>query len=406
MKKVWHRIATMFGRGAGIWTSNLVLLAVAVFVNRFGQGLFGGVRTNFFVDTLGITGGQVLALEGIREIPGLALMFIAAFTMRLPLSRRASVSVVIMGVGYALFALVNSYAALLAVAVAASLGMHMWMPLNSSLGMCLSQKDKTGRTLGTLNSVGALASLAGMGVLSLIAIIFQDVPLRAYYVAGAVFIGIAAALLWRIPTGVGETAQEQPRMLLDKRYWLYYVLTFFQGSRKEVLNSFGTLVLVDTFDFEVWQISTLLLVSSVVNLLAGPYLGALIDRFGERKTVTTSYIVLILGCMGFVFIGNPWVLAAVLIVIKLAALLEMGVSMYVHKIAPSEELTPTLSAGISINHITSVLMPLVAGALMPLIGYEGIFVMAAGLIVLSVPFAVSLKVTPPPMLQPEPVGAE
>ena len=358
MKKVWNRVGTMFGRGAGIWTSNLILLAVAVFVNLFGQGLFGGVRTNFFVDTIDITGGQVLALEGIREIPGLALIFIAAFTMRLPLSRRAAVAVAIMAVGYALFALVHSYAALLAVAVAASLGMHMWLPLNSSLGMCLSQKDKTGRTLGTLNSVGALASLAGMGVLSLVALLFQDVPLRAYYVAGAVFIGIAAALLWRIPACVGETEHKQPRMLLDKRYWLYYVLTFFQGSRKEVLNSFGTLVLVDSFDFEVWQISTLLLVSSIVNLLAGPYLGALVDRFGERKTVTTSYIILILGCLGFVFIGNPWVLTVVLIVIKLAAMLGMSVSMYVHKIAPAEELTPTLSAGISINHVTSVLMPL------------------------------------------------
>jgi len=406
MKRVWNRIGLMFGRGAGIWTSNLVLLAVAVFVNSFGQGLFGGVRTNFFVDTLGLSGGQVLALEGIREIPGLALILIAAFTMRLPLSRRAAVSVAIMGVGYALFTLVHSYAALLAAAVAASLGMHMWMPLNSALGMGLSQKDKTGRTLGTLNSVGALASLAGMGVLSLIALIFQDVPLRAYYVAGAIFIGIAAALLWRIPTYVGETEQKQPRMLLKKRYWLYYVLTFFQGSRKEVLNSFGTLVLVGSFGFEVWQISTLLLVSSIVNLLAGPYLGSLVDRFGERKAVTTSYIVLILGCLGFVFIGNPWVLTVVLIVIKLAAMLEMGVSMYVHKIAPAEELTPTLSAGISINHVTSVLMPLVAGALMPVIGYKGIFTMAAGLIVLSVPFAMALRVTPSPVLRPEPAGGE
>ena len=62
MKKVWNRVAMMFGRGTGIWSSHLALLAVAVFVNRFGQGIFGGARTNFFVDTLGITGGQVLAL--------------------------------------------------------------------------------------------------------------------------------------------------------------------------------------------------------------------------------------------------------------------------------------------------------------------------------------------------------
>jgi len=54
-----------------IWTRNLVLFAVALFLARFGQGLLGGARMNFFIETLGLSGGQVLWLEGIRELPGL-----------------------------------------------------------------------------------------------------------------------------------------------------------------------------------------------------------------------------------------------------------------------------------------------------------------------------------------------
>ena len=389
-----------------IWTSSLILLAVATFTNRFGQGLLNGVRTNFFIDTLGMTGGQVLWLEGIRELPGLGLIFIAALMMRLPLSRRAAVSVLIMGIGFILYAFVGSYVALLVVAVISSLGMHMWMPLNSSLCMCLSNKGNTGRVLGTLNSVGALAGLAGMGLISVLGRFTESVPLNVYYVAGGIFIILAAALFYRLPTNIGSTEAKQPRMLLRKRYWLYYVLTFFQGSRKQVLNTFGTLMLVDKFGLRVWEISTLLLASSIIRMFAGPYVGRLVDRVGERKTLSISYALLTLCCLGFAAVTNVWVLIGLLLTIKLAVMLGMGLNTYVYRMAPAEELTPTLSAGISINHVTSVAMPIVAGAVLPLIGYQGVFVGTAGLILLSIPFAAALKVTTRAAAQPQPAGAE
>ena len=46
----------------------------------------------------------MLWLEGIREIPGLILIFIAALTMLFPLSYRATAALFIMGLGYALYA--------------------------------------------------------------------------------------------------------------------------------------------------------------------------------------------------------------------------------------------------------------------------------------------------------------
>lgn len=385
--------------GATFWSGNLILLASAVFLNQFGQGLLGGVRTNFFVDTLGLSGGQVLWLEGIRELPGLGLMFIAALMMRLPLSRRAAISVFIMGAGYALYVFVHSYAALLAVAVVASLGFHLWMPLNSALGMCLSGKDKTGRVLGTLSSVRALASLVGMGIISLVAKLFESVPLGAYYITGGAFIVVAAFLIAGLPTDIGATEAEQPRMLLKRRYWLYYILTFFEGSRKQVLHTFGTLVLVESFGLKVWQISLLLLASSIVNLVTGPYIGHLIDRFSERVVVSASYVVLVLCCLGFATLHSVWILVILLIMIKLMVMFGMGLSTYVYRTTPPEELTPTLSAGVSINHVTSVAMPLVAGALLPIVKYEGVFLGTAVLIALSVPFALALRASKPAVPQ-------
>ncbi|MFN2157840.1 MAG: MFS transporter [Anaerolineae bacterium] len=399
MKPIWKR----FDRT--MWTGSLVALAVAMALNRFGQSVFGAARTNFFVDTLGLSGGQVLWLEGIREIPGLALMFIAALTMHLALSQRAAVSLLIAGIGYGLYAFTRSYTALLAMAVFASLGLHLWMPLSSALSMSLSSKERTGRVVGALSSVGSLAALAGMGVLALVSKLFASIPLGTYYIVGGAFMIIAALLVWRLPTSIGATAQEQPRMLLKGRYWLFYVLTFFQGSRKQVLNTFTTLILVDQFGLEVWQISLLLLASSVINMLAGPVVGALVDRFGERSTVSLSYVVLLICCTGFALVHTVWVLVLLLLVMKLAVMFGLGLNTYVYRLAPEEELTPTLSAGISINHVTSVGMPLLAGALLPVIGYGGVFLGTAGLILLSVPFALQLHVGAPAERRVEAVQA-
>lgn len=389
-----------------IWTRNLILMAATVFLQRFGEGLLWATRNNFFIETMELSKGQILWLEGIRELPGLGLIFIAALTMRLPLSRRSAVALSIMGVGFALYATIHSYAALVAIAVAASLGMHMWMPLLSTLAMSLTTKDKAGRVLGILSSVGALASISGMGILSVISKLFESISLRVYYIGCGAFIIFAALLVARIPKYIGETETEPPRILLRYRYWLYYVLTFLQGTRKYVFDSFGMLVLVSSFGLRVWNIGSLLFVSSILNMIAAPYIGRLTDRFGERRMVPLSYVLLSVCSIGFAVIRAVWILAFLLVATKLLVIFGMGLSTYVRRIAPQEELTPTLSAGISINHITSVSVPLVAGMLLPLIKYEGVFLGTAVLILLSVPFALVLRTSDSLAAQAESTAAE
>ncbi|MBC7237514.1 MAG: MFS transporter, partial [Chloroflexi bacterium] len=272
------------------WSRELALLVTSVFFLRFGEGVVGGARMNFFIDTLGLTGGQVLWLEGIREIPGLALMFIAALVMHLPLARRGAVSVLIIGLGYALYATVHSYAALLAMVLVASLGFHGWMPIQPALAMGLAPKEMSGRVMGSLASVGALASIVGMGAIALVSGLMERWSLRLYYLSGGLIIVIAALLLFRLPANVVKTPLKQPRLLVRRRYWLYYVLTFFEGARKEVMGSFCSLVLVQQHGFKVWQMSALLVTSAVLNFLLAPLLGYLVDRLGERRMMPISYI--------------------------------------------------------------------------------------------------------------------
>jgi predicted MFS family arabinose efflux permease len=195
-------------------------------------------------------------------------------------------------------------------------------------------------------------------------------------------------------------------MILKPRYWIYYVLTFFEGSRMQVFGTFGTLVLVQDYGLNARQISLLLLVSGVVNFVLAPRMGQLLDVVGERITLAVSYVLLALCFVGYATVHNVLFLGAMLVAINLLVTLRIGLSTYVNRIAPPEELTPTLSAGVSINHITSVSMSLVAGTLLSLVGYEWLCWGAAGLIMLSVPFALAIRVDLPPALEPQPGSAE
>jgi predicted MFS family arabinose efflux permease len=394
-------IPDRFKAATSMWSAHVLILAFTVFSISLGQGLLNAASTNFFINDLGLSGKQVLWMAGIREIPGLILVFIAALLMRLPLSRRAAYSLLLMGVGYCLYAAVQSYVALLAAALLASLGFHNWLPLQGTLGFALTEKRHSGRIMGFLSSIGALASIVGMGLTALLA---TTLPLRAFFVVGGGLIALGGLLVTHIPTHIGEQKQAQPRILLKKRYWLYYVLTFFEGSRTQVFGSFGTLVLVQSYGLDARQISLLLALSGAVNFVLAPTIGRLLDLVGERFTLTISYVLLALCFVGYATVHNVWFLCGMLIGINLLVTLSIGLSTYVNRIAPQEELGPTLSAGVSINHITSVTMSLLAGTLLGLIGYEKLCWGAAGVITLSVPFALAIKVAAAPVLEVQAAG--
>jgi predicted MFS family arabinose efflux permease len=372
---------------AGIWSRSLILLAVAIFLLSLGTGLQSGINTNF-MEQLGLSDTQVLWQAGIREIPGLILMFLAAIIMHLPLTWRSVASVLVIGVGYAMYSTVHSWTALVVVSLVASLGFHLWMPLNNSLALALVKKEDSGKALGSLSAVAALASMAGIGSVLLFSHWFS---LRVFLAISGIIIIVAAIVLTRLPKNIGETKKAQPRLLFKRRYWLYYVLLLFEGSRTQVFSAFNIMVLVYNFGLSAVQISGLLLVSGLVNFVFAQPMGRLLDKFGERITLTFGYVALAFCFVGYALVANVWFLSVMVIFINLLVTLSMGLSTYVNRIAPAEELTPTLSTGISVNHITSVGMSFVAGGLLQIVGYKALCWGAVGIIMCSVPFAYAIR---------------
>ncbi|MHB9033032.1 MAG: MFS transporter, partial [Anaerolineae bacterium] len=263
-----------------------------------------------------------------------------------------------------------------------------WLPLQGTIGMQLAAKEYSGRVMGALTSSAALASLIGMGVVAIFAVFL---PLRWFFLAAGALIVVAAIMLLRLPRGLGKTATPAPRLFFRKRYWLYYVLTFFEGSRIQLFAAFGTLILVQNYHFTTREISLLLLASGLVNFTMAPIFGRLLDRLGERMVLAISYTALALCFVGYATIHQPIFLGAVLVLINLLTMLSIGLSTYVNRIAPHEELAPTLNSGVSVNHITSVGMAFVAGALLRSVGYEVLCWGVVVIIMASVPFALAIK---------------
>ena len=371
------------------WRSNLALLAVTVFFASLGQGLQGGVTTNFFVQDLGLDGQRVLWLAGIREIPGLLLAFLAALTMRLPLSRRAGAALLLMALGFGCYALVHSYLPLIIAILVGSVGFHNWFPVQSALGMGLVRREHSGRILGRMNAVAALASVVGMGAVILMS---ERLGLRPFFLFSAAALAVGAAIVLCLPTDIGAGNAESPRLVFRRRYWLYYVLILFQGSRTQVFSALGPWVLVHFYGVTAAQLAILMIASRVVNFLAAPRVGDWLDRLGERRVLTASYLGLAAAFVGYATFHNIWLLAMMYVAINFLYMFRIGLDTYVNRIAPPEELSPTLSAGVSINHITSVGVSLIAGGLVASLGYEPLCLGAAAIILLSCPFALSLKV--------------
>lgn len=184
------------------------------------------------------------------------------------------------------------------------------------------------------------------------------------------------------------------RLVLKKRYRVYYVLTFFEGSRQQIFHTFGAWVLVNHYNLDARKISAILIVSGMVNFLVAPRMGKWIDRFGERKTLSISYVALALAFVGYALVHNVWFLAVMYVLVRMLVLFRIGLHTYVNRIAPQRDVAPTLSAGMSINHLTSVGMSLVAGTLLNIVGYEGLCWGAAGIILASVPFALAIRTQP------------
>ncbi len=182
---------------------------------------------------------------------------------------------------------------------------------------------------------------------------------------------------------------KRPRLVWNRRYGVYYALSFLFGARKQIFITFGPWVLVKVFDQKPVIFAQLMIAAALLGMLFQPLLGRAIDRFGERRVLMADAVVIACVCLGYGYadrIGDRiWALRLLYgcyICDILFFATGMARDIYLSKIAVRrEDLAPTLSLGVSINHVVSMSIPALGGWMWMRYGHGSVFTAAAGLAV-------------------------
>ena len=380
------------------WNRDFKLLAVAT----VGVGVFFGVQltlfNNFIVDRFGIEPHELGAMEALREVPGMLNVLMIALLVRRSLPVMGCVMLAIMGLGLTAYGGVNGIFALAVFSFIWSIGFHGWVPLGQSMALRYSPPGMKGKWLGQLRSVESVALLAAIG-----GCILLLKPLRyegMFILAGGITVLGGIALLGVTRRGFLEG---EKGFVFRRRYGVYYALNFLQGFRKQMFITFAIFALVKVHGMPVETTMVLILINQFLVALTGPLMGRLVDRYGERTMLSISYIGLSMVFIGYAVVTHRPTLYALYCIDNLLFIGGIALTTYIHKIAPEQDLKPTLSMGVTMNHIAAVAAPLVGGIAWHYLGYQVIFFAGSALALVSL--AVSQKVDPAGQLAREKVDS-
>ncbi|MCS6861847.1 MAG: MFS transporter [Abditibacteriales bacterium] len=359
------------------WT----LLVLTVICFQLGFGVYNAVQMNFFIQEIGISPTQLGLMESLRETAGFLTAFLSAVTMRLaePLVASGTMLLVAVGMGGYYWIPRGAYWPLVASTYLWSVGFHLWGPLQGSMNLALSEKGKHGQRVGQLNSYGALAAIAAMSLVFLTA---PFISLRTMFFVAALASLAAAGIVSRISPDIGHP--DKPRLVFKREYGLYYLMTMLEGCRRQIFLTFGALLLVRQFDTPAQTMALLGVINTTMTMLGAPLVGRLIDRLGERKVLTVSYLLVAAVFLGYTLARSQAQVAA-LFCLDSSLLMFGGIALqvYVRRIAKDADLTPTLAMGMTWNHVSAVIIPLVGGILWTELGYRLLFQIGAAVVLLS-----------------------
>lgn len=371
------------------WNRDFVLLSIAV----FGIGAFFGIQFslfyNFIVDKIGIEPHELGYMEGLRETPGFLNALFTAITMYIAPPIVGGISLLVMGFGMASYSRVTTVPGLVGFSLVWSLGFHCWAPLQNAMALAYSPSEDKGKPLGILRSVSSIANLGAI-ILCLFAINLLEFG-GMFIIAGAIVAFGGLCVMFASPDLTGGIRES--RFVFKRRYSLYYLLSFLQGCRKQTFLTFAIFLLVREFGTNRDIIIRLVLINQFVIFVFSPLMGWLVDRLGERIMLSASYIGLACVFVGYAFVKDINTLYVLYCVDNFLFVGGIALTTYLNKIAPSEDLKPTLAMGVTMNHIASVIVPLVGGMIWSALDrYDVLFYAGAAVAVISLIVTQRLKV--------------
>ena len=371
--------------GLPFWHRPIFLLFIMAIAMPIAFNVWSALLNNFVVEVADFDGSDIGLLHTVREVPGFLAVGVILLIMFIREQTLGLISLAILGIATAITAYFPSMNGLLIITLISSFGFHYFETVNQSLQLQWLPKEKAPQIIGLLAGVGSLATLfAYLGII----VGWYKLELSfnfLYLSSGGLTTLIAVFCLLFFPNFKTKTKQTT-KLVMRRRYWLYYALQFLSGARRQIFVVFASFMMVEKFGFEVHQLTALFLINLVVNIFAAPLFGHFIAQFGERRALLVEYsgLACVFMAYGGIYLFD-WgvVLASILFVLDhLFFGLKMALKTYFQKISAPEDIAPTAAVAFTINHIAAIFLPVLLGLLW-LVSPAIVFILAAFLAFLS-----------------------
>jgi len=358
--------------------SLLVLMSIAM---PIAFHIWSALLNNFVVERANFTGIEIGILQSLREVPGF-LAFTTVFVLLILREQTFAVmSLAMLGLGVALTGFFPTEYGLYFTTVLMSLGFHYFEAVKQSLSLQWLSKEEAPRVLGRLIAVGAFTSLTVYGLLWVclewLGWSFQT----NFALAGSVCL-VLSVLMWLVFPRFESNTTQHKTLILRRRYWLYYTLTFLSGARRQIFVVFAAFLMVEKFGYSASEITLLFLINYAFNWLFAERIGSLIGDWGERASLTFEYVGLILVFLAYGLVTHPILAATLYVVDHMFFALAIAISTYFQKIADPRDMASSAGVSFTINHIAAVVVPAALG-LVWMVSSMWVFFIGAGFAILS-----------------------
>ena len=367
----------------------LLLMAGAV---PLSFATWQALLNNFAIERAAFSGAEMGILQSLREVPGFLAFTVVFLLLLLREQHIALISLALLGIGTALTGFFPTVIGLYLTTVVMSVGFHYYETIQTSLSLQWIEKERTAELLGRIIAVGAFTSIVTFAAIWTAFDVASLDFVTVYLLGGGVTVLLAIAC-WLFFPRFPVKVKQRRQLVLRKRYWLYYALTFLSGARRQIFIVFAGFLMVEKFGYSVAAISALFLVNAALNMLFAARIGRIIGMVGERAALVFEYIGLVIVFVAYAFVENAQVAAGLYIVDHFFFALAIAIKTYFQKIADPADIASSAGVSFTINHIAAVVLPAALGVLW-LTSPAAVFLVGAGLAGFSLLLSLNIPTHP------------
>ena len=396
----------------------LLLFFIIVSLTGLAMGLSDSVISNFFKDAYNVTADQRGFLEFPREFPGVLCFLLIALTAGIGDVRLAIISQILAAIGAVILGFFTPAFGVMAVLIFIhSLGQHLYIPLQDGIGLSIIGNEDVGKRMGQYSGLRTAFAMIASVIIFLgfrTGFFSFTTEIKLPFIFGTIgFIGIIILymVLLKKYKVQGQPRDKKFKIIIRKEYTLYYILAILVGVHRQIMVVYGPWVLIEILSRGADVMALLGIAGSFAGIFLLPAIGRCADRFGPKVILFAEGILFIFVYIAFGFISNAFntgllamagipvlITYGLLIFERLTMQMGMARTIYLKSIAiDPADITPTLSTGLSMDHVISIVCAYLGGIIWMNYGPHYVFYIAAGFSIINVVVAFLIK---GPMIAP------